>query len=66
MAERPDFGLDQPSQFQPSLFQEEAFFPEECGWVLLKHSKRVWEKPDGELYIFEEGKPQLIYKIKEE
>jgi len=57
MRKKPDF---EPPQ--PSLFYEEAYDPVDMGWVLLKGSKRVWEKPNGELYVFAEGAPQLIYK----
>lgn len=48
---------------QPCLFRTETFTPEECGWRRLAGSSSVYEKPDGELYIFAPGAPHLILKI---
>ena len=56
---RPDFT---PSQ--PTLWAEQWFTPEECGWVYWyeSHGWRTYEKPNGEIYSFAPEQEVVICK----
>lgn len=42
----------------------EAFTPEECGWLRVGHpAARMWEKPDGTLYVFPPKVPELLQRM---
>jgi hypothetical protein len=54
MPDEPEF-----PEFNPEY---EAFDPSEMGWVRV--ADRIWEKPNGEKYIFPPGGQEVLIRLK--